>query len=281
MTEEMIIKLGALPFDGNALVGKKRGAGSRRDFIYSTVRDSGLSVEEDCYGNLWVPRGSRGEYRLYSSHMDVDASTRSLGIERTADGYRGVLDNAVGCYLNLMNALQYTSDQRAFYVFTASEEELTDTEQWGMSARDVVAVLNKKGIKPSLCVAVDVTYPRLLVDQEEFDRISDEEWDAAPAFRLFDLADTTHCYVDGFAKAVPGEETAKKLVRSYNSLARNQDVRIRDFAGYDEAAIYGSIAPSFAVGPVGYGKYTDPMQKMPVRNVETAQKFLRFITDTR
>lgn len=270
--------LANLPFDGNTTVESRRGSGPRREFIYSWLKANGVKPVEDEYGTIWVSKGKNGSPILYSSHMDIDMTSNKTGkvdfrVENSI--YRGILDNAVGCYLNMLLAMHNLS---GLHVFTASEEENPEnTEEWARSARDVVEVLKRKSVKPALCVAVDVTYPRVLKDLE---KMSDEEWDSLSADELFDQSDPTECYIDGMSSPI-AEARAWEFVRQY-SQAQSGNVKIRNpnLEGFDEAFIYREIAPSFAFGPVGFGgKYDLPDQRMPKRNVETALDFLRFVQE--
>ena len=95
------------------------------------------------------------------------------------------------------------------YVWTASEEENPEnTDDWARSARDIVKSIRKNGPFPSLCVAVDVTYPCVLKNLET---MSDKEWDSFDAKNLFDQEDRTHCYIDG----VSGPD-AEKAAKNYS-----------------------------------------------------------------
>lgn len=268
--ESILFDIAKLPFDGNVATGQVRGSGPRRSYIVDALKGGGLTPTMDEYGNVWVECGTIGEYRLCSSHMDVDATKgdRNLRIERSGDTFRGILDNAVGCYLNMLAAQSHKSGQRTLYVFTASEEEESGhPENKSRSAKDVVKVLSRKGVQPELCVALDVTYPRLIVPAGELEARWDEPFGA-----LFDVNDKTHCYIDGLMRP-DSRQLAEQLLKIY----ANPKIGIRDLTDWDESAVYSSVAPALAFGPVAFGKFDEPEQVVPAVNAETALDFLKFI----
>lgn len=266
--EDMLIEIGYHGFNGAYADGICRGQGPRRKFIHDILRQNGMMPDIDEYGNIWVFTGTTGEYALFSSHMDTDPLAGTSDIEFREDAYTGNLDNSVGCYLNLVGCLRKT-DKRMIYIFTASEEENNDE---GMnSAKDVVKTLETKGIMPRIVVAIDVTYPKLLIPADAIDKMSDDEWCNASAESMFDMNDLTHCYIDSVSSTA--KEKAASLIRSY----KNRDVKVRDLTGLDEAAVYGKYFPSFAFGPVCYGKFSEPGQRMPVINLKTAGDFMNFM----
>jgi hypothetical protein len=250
------------PYDGD------KRTGSRHTYIIQQLEERGCKPEVDRYGNIWVEKGSGSPIRLFSSHLDVDPRIRQLTFRYQTDGNRkvlsGVLDNAVGCYLNILLAQKGPKKGRAIYVFTASEEiKRNHPRTFARSAREVVKELKKRKIKPDYCLSIDVTYPALLHPQEKLDwgRRYDE---------LFDLGDGTHCYVDGFSRPV-----SRRLGSYFVKKFKNPNVSIRDFHGHDEAMVYDKLCPSFAFGPVVYGHFDTPDQMMPLIHLKTALRFLR------
>jgi len=258
------------PFDG------KMREGTRQGYLFQQLRKMGCKPEMDRYGNIWVEKrsalGKRGKTTLFSSHIDVDHHIHRIRFRSQRDGNKtilsGVMDNAVGCYLNLMLACRAPKKGHAIYVFTASEEmEKNRPRRFAKSAREVVRQLRQRKKKPDLCVAIDVTYPRLLRPQEKI------KWHKK-AEELFDMQDRTHCYLDGYSRR-DARKIGISYVRSYN----NPKVATRRFHGHDEAHIYAAIAPSFAFGPVVYGHFDKPDQRMPLAHMKTALGFLRYIRD--
>lgn len=280
MVEKLLIKIGAQPFDGGVIHGKRRGKGSRRTFLLKVLRGAGLEPFEDPFGNVWVHSGKKGNVRVLSSHMDIDHCVSEVKpqIQKTnysnlGECYEGILDNAVGCYLNLRLALENKSGQRILHVFTASEEVQPDGKASSLSARDALKTLKSMGVSPEFCVALDMTYPRLKVHQNKLLRL----WDKHHHSILFDPHDCVHGYIDGITGKMsgPARKVARKFLKSYNSSKGSGPVKIRDFSCWDEAEIFSRVAPSFAFGPVGFGKYDEPNQVMPARNLETCWRFVR------
>jgi len=251
-----------LPFDGDTRKGP------RHSYILAELRKRGCEPAVDRYGNIWVEKGSGRKTVLFSSHLDVDPRVKNVRINSRKCGNRteleGVLDNAVGVYINLMLAERGPKKGRAIYVFTASEEiEKNNHRRFARSAREIVRELKRRGIRPDFCVAIDVTYPKLLHPQEKLD------WDLDYS-ALFDIHDPMHCYLDGFSKA-----NARKLGASFIRRFANSKVSMRRFHGHDEAFVYSRLAPSFAFGPVVYGHFDMPDQRMPLSHLKTAISFLR------
>ncbi len=281
-------ELALLPFDGKTRSGSVVGDGPRRGYIVQKLREAGLRPQEDAYGNVWAEHGREGEWWLQSSHMDVEparSAEPAFAIERGCEGvrYRGDLDNAVGCYLNLLAAAK-GGPARTLYAFTASEEEDPETEEWAIGARNAVKELERRGIRPELSIALDVSPARLRISQEEYDAIamSNEEWDATSAARIYDPRDRTHCYIDGFASDdTVSRERATAALAGFVKRYGSAPVAIREFAGYDEAAVYRAVSPTFAFGPVFSGKQDEPDQRMPKAHVETAARFLQSLADSR
>ncbi len=256
--------IGRRPFNGDT----RRGP--RHPYLISELERRGCSPKVDRYGNIWVEKGSGKPLILYSSHLDVDPRIRRVGVSCRKKGNKvvlsGILDNAVGCYINMLLAEQGPKNGRAIYVFTASEEiDRIHGRKWARSAREVVKELNKRGLKPDLCIAIDVTYPRLLHPQHRLD------WSRAYE-ELFDVHDKTHCYLDGFARP-----SSKRMAETYFRKARDSSVGMRRFHGHDEAFIYDRLSPSFAFGPVVYGHFDRADQRMPLTHLRTALRFLRKI----
>jgi len=279
MDESVLFKIASLPFDGNTL------SGPRKDYIISKLVEAGLKPVEDAFSNIWVATGSKGRHRLYSSHMDVDMANSDCPLEirlvQDPKGlcYKGIVDNAVGCYINMLAACKNRSDTRSLYVWTASEEEEPgNPDNWARSAHQVVSTLKRRGIEPEFCVAVDVSYPRLLVQSSSLE----DMWDDHAAKELFDFEDITHAYIDGISR--PDGYLLADLIRRYMGFPSDRNkglIRVRDMSGWDEAHVYSKIAPSFAFGPVGFGKYDEPGQLMPRQNVKTAAWFLRHLSHLR
>ncbi|VVC03216.1 Uncharacterised protein [Candidatus Bilamarchaeum dharawalense] len=250
------------PFNGDKRIG------SRHAYLLDQLTKRGCKPKVDRYNNIWVVKGSGTPFRLFSSHYDVDPRIRQLVFRYQNDGNRrimlGVLDNAVGCYINMLLAQKGPKKGRAIYIFTASEEiKRNHPRMFARSAREIVKQLKKRKIHPDYCVTVDVTYPKLLHPQENLN------WDQSYE-KLFDVNDTTHCYVDGFSRPVSrrlGVEVVKRF--------KSPKVAVRDFHGHDEAIVYDHLCPSFAFGPVVYGHFDKPEQMMPLAHLQTALRFLR------
>jgi putative aminopeptidase FrvX len=242
--------------------------GPRHSYILNELRRRGCEPEVDQYGNIWVVKGAGRKTVLFSSHLDVDPRIRKIEFRAEKEGRRtvvsGILDNAIGCYLNLLLAQDGPRKGKAIYVFTASEEiDRKSGTRWARSAREVLRELRRRKMTPDLCVAIDVTYPRLRKAQEKLD------WKRSYG-ELFDVNDKTHCYLDGFSR-----EQSRRIGLSLLSRARDPNVGIRRFHGHDEAFIYDRISPSFAFGPVVFGHFDRPGQTTPLAHIRTALKFLR------
>ncbi len=256
--------LARLPFNGDTRKGP------RHAYLLSELRRRGCHPAVDLYGNIWVEKGEGKKTILFSSHLDVDPRVRQVSIKSGKRGNRvqlkGVLDNAVGCYINLLLAQAGPKKGRAIYVFTASEEiEKNNPRRFARSAREVVRELRRRGVKPDLCVAIDVTYPKLLHPQEKLDWSDDYD-------KMFDVNDTMHCYLDGFSKPV-----AQRIGRGYIKSFGHRKVASRRFHGHDEAFVYSQLSTSFAFGPVVYGHFDQPCQRMPLSHLRTALSFLKMV----
>jgi hypothetical protein len=254
--------IGRRPFNGDT----RRGP--RHSYLLNELRRRGCRPSVDRYGNIWVEKGSGSPSVLFSSHLDVDPRVKRVGVKSSREGSRtvltGILDNAVGCYINLLLAQKGPNKGRAIYVFTASEEvDRSNSRRFARSAREVVRELRRRGLKPDVCIAIDVTYPRLLHPQHKLD------WSQAYE-KLFDIHDRTHCYLDGFTRP-----SVRKTARAYLRRFKGSTVGLRRFHGHDEAFVYDRISPSFAFGPVVYGHFDQADQSMPLSHLRTALRFLR------
>lgn len=266
MKYDLLYEIAKRKFDGNTM------RGPRREFVFAELERMNLKPKMDDHGNILVERGSQGSPRLFSSHLDVDVS-RGKGYDTHlsryqsivyGDAFGGWVDNAVGVYLNMLIAQRDHSERKNIYVFTASEK----------GARKIVESLQKNRTEPEFCVAIDVNYPRPLVSDKELDgQMKAKEWNKKAAHELFDQFDRTHCYMEGFEKVGAGK-MAKALVNRYG----DRNIKVRSYLGFDEAAAYGKIAPSFSFGPVFYGKPDEPNQKVRKSAVDAAYGFLRFLT---
>jgi len=250
------------PFNGDT----RRGP--RHSYLLYELRRRGCSPSVDRYGNIWVEKGEGKPTVLFSSHLDVDPKIRRVECRSRKTGSRtvlsGILDNAVGCYINLLLAQKGPRKGKAIYVFTASEEVgRNNPRRYARSAREVIKELRRDEIRPDVCIAIDVTYPRLLHPQHKLD------WSQAYE-KLFDIGDRTHCYLDGFSRP-KAKKAALRLKRRFGGKL----VGIRRFHGHDEAFVYDRISPSFAFGPVVYGHFDQEDQSMPLAHMRTALKFLR------
>ena len=244
--------------------------GPRQLYLMEQLRKRRCKPYLDRYGNIWVEKGSGNKLVLFSSHMDVDPRIRDMTFRSYVSESRrivsGILDNAIGCYINLILAQEGPRRGRAIYVFTASEEVDRKTHaRFARSAYEVIGELGKKEIKPDLCVAIDVTYPRLLHHHKRIN------WNKKH-HEIFDINDATHCYVDGYST-----RKSKQLAADAVKRFRNSDVETREFFGHDEAHVYKKLSPSFACGPVVYGSFDKPYQNMPVVHAKTTLSFLRSI----
>ncbi|MEW6723009.1 MAG: hypothetical protein AB1324_07130 [Candidatus Micrarchaeota archaeon] len=250
------------PFDGDLRKGP------RHAYILEELRRRGCEPKVDRYGNIWVEKGSGRPLALFSSHIDIDPRVRRAEFRSSKAGNRkvlsGVLDNAVGCYINILLAARGPRKGRAIYVFTASEEvDRHNGRRWARSAKEVVRELKRRKLRPDFCVAIDVTYPKLRKPQSEMDWKEDYS-------SLFDTGDRTHCYLDGFSRPKVRRLAERKL-KSY----RHPRIGIRKFHGHDEACIYDRLAPSFAFGPVVFGHFDRADQRMPLAHLRTALGFLK------
>lgn len=243
--------------------------GPRRAYIARQLASRGISHSTDSHGNVWVERGCGSRLILLSSHMDVDTKIRDMRFSTCREGNKrivvGVLDNAVGCYVNLLLATgREPHGTRVMHVFTASEEvSASNPRLYCRSAREVVKTLRERGIRPDMCIALDATFPRLLLPEHMVGRTDDYH-------KLFDVEDRTHCYADGYSRRV-----AKKMAEYHVRRFRSPNVALRKLAGHDEAFVYRRLAPAFAFGPVVYGHFDRHDQWMPISHLDTALAFLR------
>lgn|GEM_PF-1814244 len=242
--------------------------GERRAYLLRELVRRGCRPSLDRFGNIWVEKGSGRRTVLFSSHFDVDPKIRKLAFRQGVVGgsrvIGGVLDNAVGCYLNVLLARAGPKKGRAIYVFTASEETgKRSPRSYCRSAREVLRELRRRGIKPDLCVAIDVTHPRLLRPQERTDWSKKEE-------DIFDMEDATHAYLDGYSRR-DARKLGIALVRRFGDTR----VAARRLSGHDEAHVYSRLCPAFAFGPMVYGHFDKPGQEMPLAHARTALRFLR------
>lgn len=244
--------------------------GERQPFIFRELKRRGCEPRMDKWGNIWVEKGSGRPVALFSSHMDVDPriSAREMRGSKTAKGRvaSGVLDNAVGCALNVLLAQKGPKKGGAIYVFTSSEEIAADNPRvFARSAAEVVRELKSRRLRPDMCVAIDVTYPKLIVPHHRTDWAKGHD-------DIFHMMDETHCYVDGYYTRA-SKRMGSRLVKKFG----DRNVRVRNLPGHDEAAIYRKLAPSFAFGPVVFGSFDRPGQTMPMSHMRTALRFLKFV----
>jgi len=254
--------IATLPFNGDT----RRGP--RHSYIVSQLLGSGCQPMVDRHGNVWVEKGSGKKTILVSSHMDVDPRVHHLHFKAYTEKNRrmvsGVLDNAVGCYLNLRLAASTPRNARVIHVFTASEEiERDNPRRFCRSAREVVRELRSCGLAPDFCAVIDVTFPRILDPKGRID------WNKRYG-DIFDLSDTTHCYLDGYSR-----RKEKELALSLMKRSKDPRIGLRYLHGHDEAYIYGRLCHAFAFGPVVYGDFATHDQRMPLAHLETAMRFLR------
>ena len=257
----LLASIGKLHLDGETLKGP------RPSFIFRELERRGCRPKRDRCGNIWVEKGRGKPLIAFSSHMDVDPRIKKGELKSSKIGEGsvavGVLDNAVGCTLNLLLAEKGPKKGRAIYVFTISEEISRDNPRlFAKSAREVVREMKQRGVRPDLCVAIDVTYPKLLVPHHRMD------WNRTHE-KLFQTDDDAHCYLDGYFTQA-SKKIGKRLVKKFGS----RKVRVRNLPGHDEAAIYRKISPSFAFGPVVFGSFDRPGQRMPLAHMKTALRFL-------
>lgn len=260
----LLSKIEGLHFSGDS----RRGP--RHAFMLSELARRGCVAQTDRHRNIWVQKGSGHPIIFYSSHMDVDPKIGKRNFLRfrpkDARLVGGILDNAVGCMLNILLAQKGPSRGTGIYVFTASEEvDRKNDRRFARSAREIVRELGHRRIKPDLCIAVDVTYPGLLHHHQNMD------W-SKKHHELFHADDKTHCYLDGYS-----DERSKKIGEALVKRFNHPHVHMRAFPGYDEAIVYSRIAPAFAFGPVVHGSFDKPGQVMPMAHAATALKFLKRI----
>jgi len=248
--------------------------GPRFDYLMDELKMRGWPVSIDRYGNIWMEQGRGSRTFLLSSHIDVDPRIRKLAFRcyRSGRAYmaEGVLDNAVGTYINLLLTRRPPKNARVIHVFTASEEiERNNPRRFCRSAREVVKELRKRGIKPDLCVVLDTTFPGIRHPAGKLDWRKDYS-------ELFDVSDRTHCYLDGYIRRKTAR-LAERLIRRFH----DPRVMTRELSRYDEAFVYSRIAPSFAFGPVVYGHFDRPDQRMPLSHLRTAIRFMRRLLNAR
>ncbi len=261
---ELLEAIECLYFDGDSRKGPRLG------FMLRELTRRGCVVHTDRHKNMWVEKGRGKPIVLYSSHMDVDPKVGKRNFLRHKPHGRGmtggILDNAVGCAMNVLLAEQGPRRGTGIYVFTASEEvDRKNDRRFARSAREIVRELRRRKVKPDLCVAIDITYPGLLHHHDKMD------W-SLEHHELFHSDDGTHCYLDGYV-----DRKSKKIGEQLVKRFRSRLVKMREFPGYDEAMVYSRIAPSFAFGPVVYGSFDKPKQTMPLAHMKTALEFLRRI----
>jgi hypothetical protein len=254
--------IATLPFDGDIRKGP------RHNHIVSALLKSGCQPTVDRHGNVWVEKGSGKKTILASSHMDVDPRVRDLSFKAYTEKNRrmvsGVLDNAVGCYLNLCLAASTPRNARVIHVFTASEEiEKDNPRRFCRSAREVMRELRLSGVVPDFCAVIDITFPRILDPKGRID------W-SKPYPDVFDISDRTHCYLDGYSR-----RKEKELALSLLKRSKDPHIGLRYLHGHDEAYVYGRLCHAFAFGPVVYGDFGVPDQRMPLAHMESALRFLR------
>lgn len=257
---KLLAKIERLYFNGDT----RRGP--RFAFLFRELKRRGCRPKRDRFGNIWVEKGLGRPLALFSSHMDVDPRIfkSDLNCGNSAKNISGVLDNAVGCCLNVLLAEAGPKKGSAIYIFTASEEiSRGDRRTFARSAKKVVRVLARRRIKPDMCVAIDVTYPGLKTAHHRMD------W-GKRYHELFHIVDKTHCYLDGYCTPA-SRRMASKISRKIG----NRLVRVRNFPGHDEASVYCRIAPSFAFGPVVFGAFDQPGQSMPFSHAKTALAALK------
>ncbi|MFA6489555.1 MAG: hypothetical protein WCT52_02635 [Candidatus Micrarchaeia archaeon] len=251
-------------FNGDTLKGE------RQRYIFRELARRGCEPKIDSHGNIWTMKGSGKPLALFSSHMDVDPriSRHDLKHSKVGGGRvaSGVLDNAVGCTLNILLAQRAPKKGCAIHVFTASEEIAAKNPRvFARSARVVARTLKRLGLAPAMCVTIDVTYPELLAPHHKTDWSKTDD-------ELFCMMDKTDCYVDGYLDR-RSKRLGAALVRKFG----DKNVRVRNLPGHDETVAYGKLAPSFAFGPVVFGSFDRPGQTMPMTHMKTALRFLKFV----
>ncbi len=256
--------IATLPFNGDT----RKGA--RHSFIVSQLLKNGCQPVVDRQANIWVESGdaSKGKTIVLSSHIDVDPNVRDLVFssyrQRGRRMMKGVLDNAVGCYLNLSLAVSRPRKGRTIHVFTASEEiERNNPRSFCRSAREVVRELRSEVIMPDFIAVIDVTFPRVLDSKGKI------SW-SKPYPEVFDVKDRMHCYLDGYSR-----RKEKELASSLLKHSKDPRIGLRYLPGHDEAFVYGRLCPAFAFGPVVFGDFAASGQTMPVAHLETSLRFLR------
>ena len=271
--QKEIMEIGDLTlsrFDGDRRTGK------RMKVLLSMIKRAGFEpyVRVDKHKNIWIEKESKDKKEekkkivLISSHFDVDHKIKRLKFDFQRKGNRtwmnGVLDNTLGCYINLKLLGAKFKNKRLVHVFTSSEEASRKNPRvFAKSAKEICKELKKRSMFPDLCIALDVTYPRFLQEPKK------TKWHMGHE-KLFDMTDETHCYIDGY-ELRNTRVLAEKLIKKF----KIPKVKARKFSGHDEAYYYSKIAPSFAFGPVVYGHFDQPNQRAPFTHVVTAIKFLK------
>ena len=260
----LLAGIAKLHFNGDT----RRGA--RQAFIFRELERRGCEPAIDRNGNIWAEKGSGKPLWVFSSHMDVDPRISKKDLLHQKAGCSpvasGVLDNAVGCCLNIILAQAGPKKGRAIHIFTASEEIAAKNPRlFARSAREIVRELRRRQLRPRACVAIDVTYPKLIAAHHltDWSRSHDE---------IFHMMDANHCYVDGYYT-----RAARRLGAALVKRFGNRHVRVRNLPGHDEAEVYRRLAPSFAFGPVVFGSFDRPGQTMPQSHMKTALRFLKFV----
>lgn len=210
-----------------ALSPFSRNKGPRMDLIAEDLADAGLEPRVDEAGNVWADKGKGDSPVVISAHMDtvfgLDPKAQRAEFTQKDAGLqvRGTLDNALGCSIAMSAAGIAKPSRKTHFVFTVTEEPGEDDLEEGAEA--VISQLQRAGIRPEACVAVDVTFPP-------------DEGSVLPG------------YAENF--------TSLELQGSIKHFIKSNGIELigaRGVTTEDESFIYGREFPSFALGPTVFG----------------------------
>lgn len=280
--------------------------GYRRSIILSDLFASNSDPFLDKYGNIWVYRKGENSDNavIISSHMDTvfglkpDAYT--IKIHDTKDGPEivGTIDNSVCCAVNAELAqIVKKPFYDTYFVFTCGEEH-----NHCMGARDVLNDLKSKGVKPTLAIALDVTYPgRTHSYSYTTNNVGQDQALAADLVNVMvggdwvgvnpqasantsktdvnktkvvvvteEGDDQTSAYIENTSN-VPLESMIKGWIPQTGF---SDSVKFRYMSTVDEASVYGIATNAFAFGPVAYGDFHHKDCITYLENLEVCLAFL-------
>lgn len=257
---KLLSALGKRYFDGD----KRKGP--RKEYLIGVLKKYSLDPKIDKKSNIWIDSKEGEKIILISSHYDIDPAINKATIKIEKSKAIGIIDNVAGCWINLMLAKDRPKGIRLIQIFSASEEvSKNDPNIFARSAKEIVATLKKKKIKPDIIISLDVTYPKFKTSPNRTDWKKEHN-------EIFDHENSKQCYIDGF-----DDTNSKKIVRKIIRKLKSKKIGARKFFGHDESFEYSKFTKSFALGPVVYGKFDEPNQVMPLQNMYATLKILKKI----